>query len=47
MAPRSPDLNPSDFCLWEYLKQKLFDPQLKNLDDLKTSIDNEIKKIKP
>ena len=38
MARRSSDLNSSDFFLWEYLKEKVFDPQTKSLDDLKTSI---------
>lgn len=45
MAPRSPDLNPCDFYLWGHLKAKVYNPQPKTLDDLKTNILREIKKI--
>lgn len=43
--PRSPDLNPCDFFLWGYLKDRVYSPLPKNLDDLKANIENEIKKI--
>ena len=43
--PRSPDLNPCDFFLWGYLKQKVYSPMPQNLDDLKAKIEREIKNI--
>ena len=43
--PRSPDLNPCDFYLWGHLKSVVYNPLPKTLDDLKTNIDREIKKI--
>ena len=43
--PRSPDLNPCDFFLWGYLKQKVYSPMPQNLDDLKANIEREIKNI--
>lgn len=43
--PRSPDLNPCDYFLWGYLKSKVYNPLPKNLNDLKSNIEREIKKI--
>jgi hypothetical protein len=43
--PRSPDLNPCDFFLWGYLKQRVYKPIPKTLDELKVNIEREIKKI--
>ena len=43
--PRSPDLNPCDFFLWRYLKDKVYSPLPKTLDDLKKNLEREIKKI--
>jgi len=43
--PRSPDLNPCDFFLWGYLKQKVYNPLPKTIDQLKTNLEREIKKI--
>ena len=43
--PRSPDLNPCDYYLWEYLKYVVYNPLPKTLDDLKTNLSREIKKI--
>ena len=43
--PRSPDLNPCDYFLWGYLKSRVYNPLPKNLDDLKTNIEREIKNI--
>ena len=43
--PRSPDLNPCDFFLWGYLKQRVYNPLPKTLDDLKINIEREIKNI--
>ena len=34
---RSPDLNPSDFWLWGYLKNVVFNTPIAHLDELKTS----------
>jgi hypothetical protein len=36
--PQSPDLNPWDFFLWGYLKQRVYDPLAKTLDDLRSNI---------
>lgn len=43
--PRSPDLNPCDFYLWGHLKQVVYNPLPKTLDDLKANIEREIKNI--
>jgi len=45
--PRSPDLNPCDFFLWGHLKQVVYNPLPKTLDDLKANLEREIKKISP
>ncbi len=42
---RSPDLNPCDFFLWPYLKSKVYYPAPKSLDELRSNITREIKKI--
>jgi hypothetical protein len=36
--PLSPDLNPCDFFLWGYLKEKLFASRPQNLTDMRTRI---------
>ncbi len=43
--PRSPDLNPCDYFLWDYHKSRVYNPLPRNLDDLKANIDREIKNI--
>ena len=43
--PRSPDLNPCDFFLWGYLKDKIYGQMPKTFDDLKYLISQEIKSI--
>jgi len=43
--PRSCDLNPCDFFLWGHLKNKVYNPLPLTIDDLKTNIEREIKKI--
>ena len=43
--PRSPDLNPCDFFLWGYLKQRVYTPMPYSLDSLKANIVREFKKI--
>ena len=37
MAARSPDLTPLDFFLWGYVKQKVYQQPIKDVDDLKQS----------
>ena len=44
--PHSPDLNPLDFFLWGYLKEKVYTPRPENLQDLKTAIRREVQRIK-
>ncbi len=40
--PRSPDLNPCDYFLWGYLKQRVFLRQPRTLTELRTAIEIEI-----
>ena len=42
---RSPDLTPPDFFLWGYLKDKVYAQKSKDLVELKSRIENEIKLI--
>lgn len=42
---RSPDLNPCDYFLWPYLKDKVFVTPPENLEDLENRIRNEIANI--
>lgn len=44
-APRSPDLTPLDFCLWGYIKTNIYKTKVKDLDDLKTRITQQIQLI--
>ena len=46
-APRSPDLTPLDFYLWDYLNQKAFSKPLNDLQELRERITQEISLIKP
>ncbi len=39
--PRSPDLNPLDFFLWGYLKEKVYSKNPSNLEELKAFIISE------
>lgn len=43
--PRSPDLNPCDFFLWGYLKDKVYRKKYETTEELKEAIKEEIKKI--
>lgn len=45
--PYSPDLNPCDYFLWGYLKDKVYRTEPATLDELKIAIEQEIKKIGP
>ena len=40
-APHSPDLNPPDFYLWGYLKDRVYANRPLELDDLKNAIERE------
>ena len=43
----SPDLNPADFFLWGYLKERVYlDPVPKTIEQLKNNIRREAKKLK-
>ena len=46
-AARSPDLTPLDFFLWGYVKQKVYQQNIKDLNDLRQSITVTINSIKP
>jgi hypothetical protein len=39
--PRSPDLSPCDFFLWEYLQAEVFKHRPRSLDQLKEAIQEE------
>jgi hypothetical protein len=43
--PRSPDLNPCDYFLWGYLKDKIYAQMPITIDDLKYLINKEIKSL--
>ena len=46
--PYSPDLNPADFFLWGYLKDRVYsNPAPKTVEELKRNIKREAKKLKP
>lgn len=45
--PHSPDLNPLDFFLWGHLKDNVYNPKPETLDQLKSAIRREIRKITP
>jgi len=42
---RSPDLNPCYYFLWGYLKDRVYKPLPKTLDDLKVNTEREIRNI--
>ena len=44
-APRTPDLTPLDFFLWDHVKSNIYKTPVKNLTELKRKINNEIKSI--
>jgi inhibitor of nuclear factor kappa-B kinase subunit alpha len=41
----SPDLNPCDFFLWGYLKSRVYMPMPKDLAELKSNLDREVKNL--
>ena len=44
-APSSPDLNPLDFFLWGYLKEKVYKPLPSNMMELKARIRRELRNL--
>ena len=44
---RSPDLNPCDFWLWGYLKDRVYQGHVRSLPDLKASIQRHVAQISP
>lgn len=44
--PRSPDLNPLDFCIWEYLKSLVYSRPVDNLADLRQQIEDACRTIR-
>ena len=44
-APHSPDLNPLDFFLWGYLKDRVYREAPQTINDLKASITHRIRHI--
>lgn len=44
-APRSPDLTPLDFFLWGHVKNNVYKSPIKDMNELKTKIEMEIKSI--
>ena len=45
--PRSPDLSPLDFCLWGFLKSKVYSPRPATLNQLQANITREVAQIDP
>ena len=45
-APRSPDMTPLDFFLWGHIKSNIYKTNVRDLDDLKSRISQEILAIK-
>jgi hypothetical protein len=45
-APRSPDTTPLHFFLWGYIKTNVYKNNIRDLDDLKIKIVEEIQAIK-
>ena len=45
--PRSPDLSLLDFCLWGYLKSKVYSPRPATLNELQANIVREVAQIDP
>ncbi|KAJ4447824.1 hypothetical protein ANN_09832 [Periplaneta americana] len=44
---RSPDLNPCDLWLWEYLKDRIYQGHIRSLPDLNASIQPHVARISP
>jgi hypothetical protein len=46
-APRSPDLNPLDFAVWGYLKEKVYFVKIQNLHHLQQLITDACAAVDP
>ena len=46
-GPRSPDMNPLDFFLWGFLKDRVYEGNPETLDQLKRNITREVRAISP
>ena len=46
-SARSPDLNPLDFCVWGVLKEKVFKPRPRTMEELKRRIKLEVDRLDP
>jgi hypothetical protein len=46
-APRSPDLNPLDFALWGYLKEKVYSVKIQNIHQLQQRITDACAPVDP
>ncbi|KAJ4436782.1 hypothetical protein ANN_16914 [Periplaneta americana] len=44
-SSRSPDLNPLDFAVWSYLKEKMYDVKIRNLQHKRARIEKSV--VKP
>lgn len=44
--PRSPDLNPLDFFLWGYIKEKVYATEIQNEEDLRLKINNAVLQLR-
>ncbi|KAF8791010.1 hypothetical protein HNY73_005947 [Argiope bruennichi] len=45
LSPRSPDLNPCDFWLWGFLKDRVYVGSIRTLHELKASITRHVAAI--
>ena len=41
----SPDLNPCDYVLWGYLKSRVYNPIPKDLTELRSNLEREVKNL--
>ena len=42
-----PDLSPIDFCIWDYLKSKVYSPLPATLNQLQANITREVTQLDP
>ena len=45
LPPRSPDVNPCDFCLWGFLKDHVYRGNIETVPKLKASITHHVSSI--
>ena len=46
-SPHSPDLNPLDYFLWVFLKDRVYGNKPQTIQELKLSIEKEVQRIDP